>query len=98
MNLDNGQIIMTVAEYEAIKTDNEKIKDLSKKVDALEKTPREVTYKTINDKPKLASSLYFLGFVALFCFGFFMHWHWGWLVAIGIFGSSISFSVSEFDC
>lgn len=71
-----------------------RMEKLEEKVEALEKKAPSVTYTTTNDKPKLASAIYFAAFMALFITGLLLHWHWGWLTAIGIFGVGVSASVA----
>jgi hypothetical protein len=73
----------------------EKVTELEKKVTELEKKEPKVTYETTTDKPKLAGAIIFAAFMALFITGIVLHWHWGWLTAIGIIGVSASFSALD---
>jgi fatty acid desaturase len=65
----------------------DRIQRLKDRVDKLEKAQHVNEYP--NDKPKLATSIRFAAGMALFIVGILMHWHWGWLVAIGIATASM---------
>jgi hypothetical protein len=74
---------------------SEEIKRLEKRIEEISNEKSEIVYKTYEDKPKLASAIYFVSFMALFIAGLFLNWHWGWLTAISIIGISITFSIND---
>lgn len=61
---------------------NERVDDLI--VEVSKKHQPKVIYSS--DKPILAGSIYFLGFVLLFLASFFFSWALGWKIAIAVIG------------
>lgn len=62
----------------------DRIQLLNKRIEDMEVKQRSERDFYPNDKPKLAAAIRFSAGMALFIAAFFLHWHWGWITAIGV--------------
>jgi hypothetical protein len=70
--------------------------EVEKRLEALEQKAQLIPSDNVvylADKPKLSGALVLVGTILVFCTGCFLHWHWGWLIAIGVLGGSPALSM-----
>lgn len=73
----------------------DRVQRLAERVKKLEEEIVKIKEGKYNDKPKLAGSIVFIGFVGLIAILYIAGAHWGWMVASFVFGASMALNISD---